>query len=171
MADFDALRSQFMEEMKTKSKLSDSMVETFKGYLDEFKDFMSKNNIPQQFTGMDWAEVRKKYVLYLRDSAKTTGGFDDKVRLVERFVTYSMEHESSASTPVSKDVMTKGKSKSGSYVTAIILGILWIIIASVMITQMDLGESTNNLLRFTIIGAIVLVVIVIFVLASYMKKK
>ncbi|MFC2075747.1 hypothetical protein ACFLT7_01565 [candidate division KSB1 bacterium] len=171
MADFDALRSQFMEEMKTKSKLSDSMVETFKGYLDEFKDFMSKSNIPPHFTGMDWAEVRKKYVMYLRNSAKTTGGFDDKVRLVERFVNYSMEHESSASTPVSKDLMSKGKSKTGSYVTAIILGILWIIIASVMITKMDLGDSTNNLLRFTIIGAIVLVVIVVFVMASYMKKR
>jgi uncharacterized membrane protein YeaQ/YmgE (transglycosylase-associated protein family) len=171
MADFDALRSQFMEEMKTKSKLSDSMVETFKGYLDEFKDFMSKSNIPPHFTGMDWAGVRKKYVMYLRDSAKTTGGFDDKVRLVERFVNYSMEHESTASTPVSKDVMTKGKSKTGSYVTAIIIGILWIVIAALMVAMMDLSESTKNLLNFSIIGAILLVVIVIFVLASYMKKK
>ncbi len=171
MADFDGLRNEFMDNIQTKSRLSDSMVETFKGYLDEFRDFMSKNNIPAEFTTMDWADVRKKYVMYLRDSVKTTGGFDDKVKLVEKFVNYGIEHESSASNPVTKEAMAKGKSKIGSYITAIILGILWIIIAFVMITQMDLGESINRLLNFSIIGSIALVVIVVFVMSSYMKKR
>ena len=171
MADFDALRNDFIDEMKTKAKLSDTMVDTFRGYLDEFRDFMTKNSIPQRFTGMDWGSVRKKYVLHLRQSAKTTGSFEDKVRLVERFVNYAMDHESSVSRPVTKEVMTKGASRTGSYLTAIFLGIIWIIIAAVMMTKMDLPNSTQNLLKFSIIGAILLIVVVVLLMSSYLKKR
>jgi len=172
MAGYDRLRDEFLKYIQVKAKVSNTVLESYRGYLDEFHQYLAKNNIPFRLTGMNWPEIRKKYLVYLRKYVKTTGSLEDKIRLIEKYLTYVQDREAAVAKPVSKEEMKKEKgSKTGSYLSAIFLGIIWIVISFLMITKVSLPPSTVKILYLSMISAIILVIVVILLLSNYLKKR